>query len=134
VNSGIWDEWWTRHLEKGQRSTDALDEFWKIFIDELIEVVTEDGVVDFREPENIYAWVDPPYATLVLERENSRVIIGFWTRREDSSERHLFDRVLKIQGGQADLTAFGMPGHRSAALCGSVVGKLLFSLRTPEAE
>jgi hypothetical protein len=134
VNSGIWDEAWTRHLAKRAMHADAIDEFWKIFIDELIEVVTEDGVVDFQEPENIYAWVGPPHVTLELERENHKVRARFWTRGKDLSEHHLFDRVLTIQEGKADLTDFGTLGPASAAQCGSAIGKFLFSLRALDAK
>ena len=134
MNSGIWDEWWTRHLAKRAAPADTIDEFWKIFIDELIEVVTEDGVVDFREPENIEAWVGPPRVTLKLEREDHAVSARFLTQRKDMSTKHLFDKTLRINEGKADLAEFGSGRFGTPAECGSVIGKFLFSLRTLEAE
>jgi hypothetical protein len=134
LSSGIWDQWWTKHLAVRAKPADAIDEFWKILIDELIEVVTEDGFVDFRDPENIEAWVGPPWVTLELGREDHTVSARFWTQRKDMSTKHLFDKTLRISEDKADLADFRSGGLGSPAECGLVIGKFLFSLRTLEAQ
>jgi hypothetical protein len=132
VKSGIWEERWTKHLATKGRQEESVDEVWRSFIDELTEVVTEDGAVDFREPENIEAWVGPPWVTLQLEREKSLITARFWTQNKDFTTKHLFDRTLRIEEGRIDLTEFGASGLDSAAKSGAVIGRFLFSLRTME--
>jgi len=134
VNSPLWEKRWNEHLAKRETPAEEVDEFGKIFIDEIVEIVTEDGVVDLREPENIEAWVGPPYLKLKLDRDNCRVSAEFWTQKKDLSEKHLFDKVLEIDGDKADLGVIGSLGVKPAAECGSVVGRFLFSLRSMKDE
>jgi len=129
-----WDESWAERAASNERSAAAINEFWKAFIDELMEVVTEDGVVDYGDPENIEAWVGPPWVTLQLDSEKQTITARFWTQKKDLATVHLFDRTLKIEEGRADLGEFGVPSLESAARCGAVIGKFLFDLRTQEAE
>jgi len=134
VSSALWEEQWRKHLAGREAPAEAIDEFWKTFIDEIVEVVTKDGVVDLRKPEEIEAWVGPPYVELKLDREKFRVLSRFWTQNKDLSETRLFDKVLVIDDGKADLREFGSPGLKAAVECGSAVGKFLFSLRNLKEE
>jgi len=125
-----WPEWWfERRQEQIENYPAPLVAFWRDFVGGVIDIVSEDGVVNHQNPESIEAWVGPPWVDLQLRALEQEVRARFWTQRKDLSTLHLFDRTLRISGEICDLSELGIGQQESATKCGIAVGEFLFSLR-----
>ncbi len=126
-----WPEWWfERRQEQIKNYPAPLVRFWRDFVAGVIDIVSEDGVVNYQDPEVVDAWVGPPWVDLRLEVSKEQVSAKFWTQRKGLSTLHLFDRTLKINGELCDLAELGIGQQDSAVNCGAAVGQFLFGLRT----
>jgi hypothetical protein len=126
---GQWPESWFEkkkvEIEKYDRN---LVRFWCEFIDGLMDVVTEDGCVDFTDPECIDAYVGPPYALVRLNVQNGDIRIDCAT--QEYPPKTIYEgRTLRIKGTQGDLSEWGVNELMLPRDCGVFLGKSLFEFR-----
>jgi hypothetical protein len=120
--------WWlVKDSEKFQNYDQDVLKFWVEFVEALEDVVTDDGYVDFTDPECIDAYVGPPYALIKLDARNKAIDID--CAAQAHPPRSFYQRRLRIVDGLGDMNEWAVIGTRTAKECGIIVAKEMFELR-----